>query len=106
MTSLLQLLRQTFGTILQQQLLPALEEELGELSQLHQQFVRALGILQLDGLVAVRHGRGRPSHDRAGLARAFVAKAVFNLATTRALLDRLRVDIVLRRLCGWEAAKQ
>jgi len=106
MTSLLHLFRQTFGTILQQQLLPALEEELGELSQPHQQFVRALGILQLDGFVAVRHGRGRPSHDRASLARAFVGKAVFNLATTRALLDRLRVDVVLRRLCGWEGAKQ
>lgn len=37
-------------------------------------------------------------------SRACVAKAVFNLQTTRALLDRLRADIVLRRLCGWETA--
>ncbi len=33
-----------------------------------------------------------------------MAKAVLNLQTTRALLDRLRADIVLRRLCGWETA--
>jgi hypothetical protein len=36
------------------------------------------------------------------LARAFLAKAVFNLPTVRALLDRLRCDAVARRLCGWE----
>jgi hypothetical protein len=32
-----------------------------------------------------------------------VAKAVLNLATTEALLDRLKSDPVLRRLCGWES---
>ena len=63
-------------------------------------------MLQLDGFVAVRHGRGRPPHDRAAIARAFVAKAVFNFPTTRALLDRLHDDIVLRRLCGWEAVTE
>ncbi len=31
-----------------------------------------------------------------------MAKAVFNLGTTGALIDRLAVDRVLRRLCGWE----
>ncbi len=44
---------------------------------------------------------GRPAEDRAALARAFAAKAVFNLPTTRALIDRLQVDGTLRRLCGW-----
>jgi hypothetical protein len=72
----------------------------------HEQFVRALAMLQLDGFVSVRHGRGRPAHDRAKVARAFLAKAVFNIPHTRALLDRLQVDIVLRRLCGWERAAQ
>jgi hypothetical protein len=33
-----------------------------------------------------------------------VAKAVFNLPNTRMLLDRLQVDSVMRRVCGWEAA--
>ena len=93
-----------FGNILQGQLFPVMEAELGALSDLQQQLVRTLALLQLDAFVEVRCGRGRPAHDRAAIARAFVAKAVFHLPTTRALLDRLRADIVLRRLCGWETA--
>ncbi|MCY4288709.1 MAG: transposase [Aestuariivita sp.] len=31
-----------------------------------------------------------------------MAKAVWDLPTTRALIDRLRCDPTLRRLCGWE----
>jgi hypothetical protein len=93
-----------FGNILQGRLFPVLEAELGPLSELQQQLVRTLALLQLDACVVARCGRGRPAHDRAAIARAFVAKAVFNLPTTRALLDRLRADIVLRRLCGWETA--
>ncbi|EQD68708.1 transposase, IS4 family protein [mine drainage metagenome] len=40
------------------------------------------------------------------MARAFVAKAVFNMSTTRQLLDRLSVDVSLRRLCGWESRRE
>ena len=48
--------------------------------------------------------RGRPLEDRAALARAFLAKAVLDMATTRALVERLRNEATLRRLCGWEKA--
>jgi hypothetical protein len=50
------------------------------------------------------HMRGRPPADRRALARAFVAKAVYNLATTRILIDQLRSSPQLRRICGWEKA--
>ena len=106
MNSLLQFLTQSFAPILQSQLFPILREQLGPLSERHEQFVRALAMLQLDGFVAVRQGRGRRPHDRASMARAFLAKAVFNLPHTRALIDRLQVDLVMRRLCGWETAAQ
>jgi hypothetical protein len=105
MNSLLDVLG-TFGRILQNQLFPVLEKELGPLSERHQNFVRALALLQMDGFVAVQHGRGRPRHDRACIARAFLAKAVFGFPHTRALLDRLAHDITLRRLCGWEKTSQ
>ncbi len=95
-----------FTQVLQGQLFPALEEELGALSALHRTFIRALGLLQLEGFTARRQGPGRPAHDRASVARAFLAKAVFNLPHTRALLDRLAHDAALRRLCGWERAAQ
>lgn len=96
----------TFGQILQQHLFPRLREELGSLSPRYEAFIRALTLLQMDGLVAVRRGRGRPAHDRVCIARAFLAKAVFHLPHTRALLDRLAHDVTLRRLCGWERASQ
>lgn len=95
-----------FGQILQSHLFPALEEELGALGDRHRDFVRALALLGLEGFVATRRGRGRPAHDRASMARAFLAKAVFHLANTRALLDRLQQDASLRRLCGWEKAAE
>jgi hypothetical protein len=47
-------------------------------------------------------GRGRPPLDSTAMARAFIAKAVLNLPTTRALRDRLNADSVLRRICGFE----
>jgi hypothetical protein len=95
-----------FGQCLQRHLFPALEEELGPLSDHHQEFVSALALLHMDGFVTVHHGRGRPPHDRVCIARAFLAKAIFQLPHTRALLDRLAHDITLRRLCGWERVSQ
>ena len=91
----------SFGQILQTRLFLALREERDPLSDRNQEFVRALALLGLEGFVARRRGRGRPSQDRVCIARAFLAKAVFNFPTTRALLDRLAHDEVLRRLCGW-----
>ena len=45
---------------------------------------------------------GRPPSERAILARAFVAKAVFNFPTTSLLIEMLSADKTLRRLCGWQ----
>ena len=95
-----------FGDVLQQQLFPALEEELGPLSERMEEFVRALALVGLDGFVAVRRRRGRRGHDRSSIARAFLAKAIFNLPHTRALLERLAHDEVLRRLCGWNRSAE
>ena len=88
----------------QQQLFPWLEEELGELGDLHRKLVRVLELVRIEEALpgGARGGRGRPLADRAALARAFVAKAVCNLPTTRALVERLRSDPALRRICGWE----
>ncbi|OZA43982.1 MAG: hypothetical protein B7X80_08415, partial [Sulfurovum sp. 17-42-90] len=42
-----------------------------------------------------------PPKDREEMARAFVAKQVYNFQTTRELIDRLKIDRTLRLLCGW-----
>lgn len=66
-----------------------------------------LTLLPLDRYIPIAQGwNGRPSKDRVAIARAFVAKAVYNFPTTRDLLDRLQADAQLRRICGWESAAQ
>ncbi len=105
MNSLLHFLGE-FGNVLQRRLFPALQQELGELTGKHKFLVEVLALLQMDHLVAVRRERGRPPHSRANILRAFVAKAVFNIPHTRALLERLKSDPTLRRLCGWQNAAE
>jgi hypothetical protein len=46
--------------------------------------------------------RGRRRKDLKPLARAFIAKMVYNLPTTKSLIDRLHSDKTLRQICGWE----
>ena len=48
---------------------------------------------------------GRPSTDRRAIARAFVAKAVYNVPTTAALIELLQSNLGLRQLCGFDTAK-
>ena len=45
--------------------------------------------------------RGRKRLDRRAIARAFVAKAVYDLLTTEQLIEMLRVQPNLRRICGF-----
>src|SRR5689334_10591552 len=103
MNRLLQFL-DTFSNLMQTGLFPVLEQELGPMTEPHGALVQALGLLQMDTFVRAGRRRGRPAHNRANILRAFVAKAVFGLPHTRALLQRLQCDGALRRICGWESA--
>jgi hypothetical protein len=88
---------------IQSSLFPWLEEELGEMTEKEQKLVTTLELFRIERFTAFsRSLRGRPPKERAAVARAFVAKAVYNMPTTRALLDRLACDKKLRRICGWE----
>jgi hypothetical protein len=91
---------------LQRQLFPLLLDELGPLSEKDRQFIQVVSLLPLGGLLE-RYawcGVGCPPHERTWLLHAFIAKAVYGLATTEALLEMLKVNGRLRRLCGWEGA--
>ncbi len=48
-------------------------------------------------------GNGCPPSDRLALCKAYIAKAVWDFATTRDLIDAIRHRPALRRLCGWES---
>ena len=96
-----------FAHVLQNQLFPSLEEELGELSGSAKRLAAVLEMIPLARFVPSSHGWiGRPSKDRLAIASAFVAKAVYGFVTTRQLLEALRRDDHLRRLCGWTSAWQ
>ena len=96
-----------FQRIMQGVLFPALQEQLGPLTDKHRQLVAVLGLIQMDALVgAWSGGVGRPARHRRAMACSFVAKAVYNLSHTRELLDRLKSDASLRRICGWERQRE
>jgi hypothetical protein len=96
-----------FGHLLQQELFPAIEDEAGALGERAQQLVSVLAMAPLARfLPPVRGWMGRPAGDRPAIAAAFVAKAVYQLTSTRALIERLHSDEQLRRLCGWRHAAE
>ena len=77
----------------QQELFPRLESELGPMGERYELFVAVLELVRVEALLPYFRGQvGRPEEDRAALARAFIAKAVFDIPTTRGLIERLEVD--------------
>ena len=87
----------------QGELFPTLAQDLGPLTENHQRFVAVLDLKPVETFIqAHSSGRGRPLADRRALVWAFIAKAVWDLPTARALIDRLQCDLKMRRLCGWE----
>ena len=90
----------------QEYLFPTIEADLGPLGERYQLFIAVLELVRVEQhLPCFRTLRGRPQQDRMALARAFIAKAVFQIDTTRALLERLANDRALRCLCGWNSIR-
>lgn len=92
-----------YWRMIQGNLLPWLQEELGPLSEKQQQLITVLELTRVEEFIPSYQGyAGRPQDDRCAIARAFIAKAIYNMGTTSQLLDRLACDKILRRICGWE----
>lgn len=88
---------------IQTTLFPFLEEELDRLTEKQKKLVAILELIEIENFIPARWWHlGRPTKDRVALAKAFVAKMVFNCSTTTELIDRLKSTPNLRRLCGWE----
>jgi|KBSSwiStaDraftv2_1062776.scaffolds.fasta_scaffold380015_2 hypothetical protein len=78
-----------------------LEDGVGPLLSSHQRVAMVLEVVRIEEHVC--HWlcwSGRPAHSRKALARAFVAKAVLNIPTTKDLVERLVLDVRLRRVVG------
>jgi len=86
-------------------LFPCLEDGLGEeLTKKEREFVRICSLAELDhySYYLSNSYLGRKAKDRLSILKSFVAKAVYNLDSTRGLIDLLKASPSIRRLCGWE----
>lgn len=89
---------------LQQSLFPFLEEHLETpITEKLKKLIIILDMIEIERFVYDHRGDvGRPPKSRSAIARAFVAKAVYNIPDTKALIDRLKSDRNLRKICGFE----
>lgn len=85
---------------LEQSLFPRMETVVGTLSPKEEKLMKVLDFAEIENFVCTIHITNSPK-DREEMARAFVAKQVYNFQTTRELIDRLKIDRTLRLLCGW-----
>ena len=91
-----------FWSNIQDTLFPYLEEDQDPLTKTQQQLIATLELVRIEQYVRNSFGQeGRPLKARAAIARAFVAKMVYNMDTTDALWERLHSDKNLRRICGF-----
>jgi hypothetical protein len=96
-----------FARMLQDELFPTVEAEVGELSEPAKRLTAVLAMIPLRRFVPVSQGwNGRPSKDRYAIACAFVAKSIYNCPTSRDLLQRLHSDQQLRQICGWKRVEE
>jgi hypothetical protein len=96
-----------YWNTIQDTLFPQLEEELDSLTDKQQQLVTILELVRIEQFIPDYRGcEGRPQKTRSAIARSMVAKMVYNLDTTTALIERLKTDKSLRRICSWERRSQ
>lgn len=93
---------------IQSQIFPWLEEELDPLTDKEREFVQVVSLLDLPSHMKEYRWRGfgRMKKSRISIAKAFVAKSVYNFETTDILIEYLNGCKNLRRLCGWERSSQ
>ena len=70
------------------------------MSNKENKLIKILDFAEIEKNITVINITNRPK-DRIEIARAMIAKSVYNIQTTRDLIDRLHIDRTLRVLCGW-----
>jgi hypothetical protein len=90
----------------QEVLFPFVEKKIEEpLTEKLKKLVTTLELIRIEEMVRVpKYWKGQSPKNRKQIARAFIAKAIYNIDTTRALIDRLKISPSLRRICGWQKA--
>ena len=93
---------------IQSELFPYLGETLPDpLTEKQRQLCALLEIIRVEERIpgGSRRWTGRPLCDRRAIARAFVAKSVYDVPTTEGLMEMLLTQPNVRRICGFERRK-
>jgi len=92
---------------LEKSLFPMLQEELRveEFSTKEAKLIKILDFAEIEDNITVV-SITKPPKDREEMARAFIVKSVYNLQTTRELIDRLNIDRTVRVICGWRYKRE
>lgn len=104
----MELLSKLYTTI-QQTLFPMLEEEIGVLTKKQEFFAAMVEMIKPSRFITSElswSGFGRPMKEREYVLRSFILKATYNFPTTKLLIENLKTNPTLRRLCGWEYRSQ
>jgi len=93
---------------IQTKLFPQLEQKLDPLSEKEREFVQVISLLDLPSQTNqfCWRGFGRKRKSRLNMAKAFVAKSVYQFEATDILIEYLRSCKNIRRLCGWGHASE
>jgi len=94
---------------IQSRLFPMVEEEIGELTEKQQEFLRIIELVKpsrfIDGILSWC-GLGRRLKSREKMLRAYFLKSVYDLPTSKVLIENLKGNSTWRQLCGWEFCSQ
>lgn len=94
---------------MQSRLFPMLEEEIGEITAKLQEFLRIIELVKPSRFVSGALswcGLGRRMKSREKMLRAFFLKSVYDLPTSKVLIENLKGNSTWRQLCGWEFPSQ
>ena len=87
---------------IQKWLLPVLEDEIGELTGKQKEFIRVVEAIDLEKYLWEFRWEGIGRKSRLSLLKAFVAKSVFGYQNTKIMIENVKGNPTIRRLCGWE----
>ena len=94
---------------IQTRLFPLVEEEIGEITEKLQEFLRIIELVKPSRFIDANLrwcGLGRRMKSREKILRSFFLKAVYDLPTTKVLIENLKGNATWRQLCGWEFPSQ
>jgi hypothetical protein len=91
--------------IYQKEIVPELKQHFRYITNKHEQLLLILDLIDINVIYpnsAWNTRFGRPIEHRHKFVIAFIAKALWNIAQTNTLIEYLKVDKVLRAICGFD----